>query len=195
MIELQRRSTPPTELTDFCATNPVLTPADFDRIDFQPVKKVVRRGLHADQAGLCVYCERHVPSDAGEVEHIKPKGKPPFAHLAFDYTNFAFGCRRTDTCGAKKKAGVLPIEPGPGCNADVSLSTDGSIQPRPGLTAHRRHEVVQTRDMLGLEHPSLVRERQQWVESYVQALRAAPERIHQFIHIAPFRCILQRVAG
>lgn len=192
MLELQHHSPEPVQLAAFRNSTPQKTVEDWDALAFHPVKQVTKAALRQEQDGLCVYCEQHVDSMDGHVEHVKPKAGPNAqAQLCFVYSNLALSCNNPKTCGAKKKAGVLPIEPAPGCNAEWSLSTDGTIEPLPDLTRARRHAVVQTRDMLGLNMDSnLVDERKRWLASAIEVLQSAPGDISQFLAQAPFRAIL-----
>ena len=126
-----------------------------------------------------------------QIDHIKPKagtnGRPD---LCFDYHNYAHSCINPKTCGQKKQNGLLPIEPGPGCNAEWVLSTDGTIEPLPELTRRRRHDVIQTRDMLGLQDANLVDERRRWFASAITILKQAPDDFSEFLQHAPYRHIL-----
>lgn len=191
MVELQHGA-PPIELSDYCQLHPNPAVADFDRLGFRPVKTAIKLALHRDQGGLCVYCEQRLAADAGQVDHIKPKaGRQAHPHLCFSYTNYAHSCINQKTCGQKKKDGLLPIEPGPGCNAEWTLSTDGTIEPIPGLSRARRHEVVTTRDMLGLNADSnLVDERRRWFANAMDVLHQAPNDLPAFLRVAPFRDLL-----
>ncbi|AVS60766.1 TIGR02646 family protein [Paracidovorax avenae] len=195
MVELQHRATPTAALIAFVAATPSATAADFDSLAFQPVKAAVKADLNEDQGGLCVYCESALSAQAGQVEHIKPKaGINAHPHLCFAYTNYAHSCINHKTCGQKKKNGLLPIEPGPGCNTQWVLSTDGTIEPRVGLTRKQRHPVMQTRDMLGLNVDSnLVDERRRWLLNSIAVLQQSPEGIQAFLQQAPYRHILATV--
>lgn len=195
MVELQHRTVPTPALTAYTATHPAVTVADFDSRAFQPVKAQVKTDLNADQGGLCVYCESALAPEAGQLEHIKPKaGANAHPQLCFSYTNYAHSCINPKTCGQKKKNGLLPIEPGPGCNELFALSTDGTIEPVAGLSRKQQHYMRQTRDMLGLNADSnLVDERQRWLASAIAVLRQAPDDIHSFLGIAPYRHILATV--
>lgn len=184
---------PPTHpaLNDFVATHP---DADFDSKAFHPVKVSVRKDLHQMQDGLCVFCERQVAADNGEIAHIKPKSVHP--ELAFSFHNYAFGCRSTDTCGAKQKAGLLPIEPGPGCNDRFSVSTvDATIEPIAGLSRQQRHAVNSTCGMLGLNRMPLKAQRKDALDAYLAALQSFPDEADELLAHAPFRYILPRVAA
>lgn len=195
MVELQHLLPAPAALTQFCVLNPNATPSDFDGLAFRPVKSVVKAALHQEQAGLCVYCEQPLAATDGQVEHIKPKGGPNAQPaLCFAYTNHAHSCINPKTCGQKKKSGLLPIEPGLGCNDEWTLSTDGTIEPIAGLTRARNHAVRKTRDMLGLNADSnLVDERKKWFAQTLNVLQQAPTDIQAFLQHAPYRHILGTV--
>lgn len=85
MVELQHRAQPTLALTQFLVANPTLTVSDFDSLAFRPVKDAVKADLHADQGGLCVYCEKKLAANEGQVEHIKPKAGPN-GHPALCFT-------------------------------------------------------------------------------------------------------------
>jgi len=192
MVELQHRAVPTSALTAFIAANPAAAAPDFNSQAFQSVKSAVKIDLNQDQGGLCVYCEKLLPANKGQVEHIKPKAGPnAHPHLCFDYTNYAHSCINPKTCGQKKGNGLLPIEPGPGCNAEWALSTDGTVEPITGLTRQRKHAVAQTRDMLGLNRDSdLVDERKRWLLNAVEISKQSPANLPAFIQTAPFRHML-----
>lgn len=195
MVELQHRAVPTPALTAFTAANPGATVADFDSLAFKPVKNAVKADLNHDQGGLCAYCESPLLPTAGQVDHVKPKAGPNgHPHLCFTYTNYAHSCINNKTCGQKKNHGLLPIEPGPGCNARWSLSTDGTIEPIADLTRAQRHTVCQTRDMLGLNADSnLVDERKRWLANAIAVLQQAPADLHAFLQAAPYRFMLATV--
>lgn len=192
MIELQHRTTPTELLSKFVAANPQLTPEDFSSKAFQPVKQQVKADLNADQGGLCVYCEKPLGPNEGQIDHIKPKdNQQGYSGQCFEYTNYAHSCINPKTCGQQKKSGLLPIEPKLGCNAEWTLSTDGTITPIPELTRQRRHAVVKTRDMLGLNKDAgLVDERKRWLASAIAVLQNSPQDFPRFLQDAPYRYIL-----
>jgi len=192
MVELQHRTTPTPALTRYTQTNAEASVVDFDSLAFKPVKNAVKADLNQDQGGLCAYCESPLAATKGQVDHIKPKAGPNgHPQLCFSYNNYAHSCINTKTCGQKKLSGLLPIEPGPGCNVQWSLSTDGTIEPIAGLTRRQAHEVRQTRDMLGLNADSnLVDERKRWLASTIAVLQQAPNDIHAFTKTAPYRHML-----
>ena len=192
MVELQHSAVEPALLTAYRALNPLAPITDFDSLGFRPAKDAIKAALNHDQGGLCAYCEQNLTPDAGQIDHIKPKGGPnAHPNLCFTYTNCAQSCINPKTCGQRKKSGLLPIEPGPNCNREWVLSTDGSIEAVIALTNKRKHEVTQSRDMLGLNADSyLVEERKKWLEQVVIILHQAPGDIHTFLQVAPFRHIL-----
>jgi uncharacterized protein (TIGR02646 family) len=190
MVELQHRANVPPELLPF--TNALAT--DFDGLGFRPVKKIVKACLHADQDGLCVYCEQHLRAEEGHIEHIKPKGGPnAHPHLCFVYTNLAHSCSNDRTCGHKKGASLLPTEPAPSCNSDWILLTDGALGVVDGLSRGQRHRARQTRDMLGLNNAVLCQERKKYVAIFIALLREFPHDAGAFLVSVPFRHILARV--
>lgn len=193
MVELQHRSEHTPALVAFNAANPGAEVTEFDSWAFKAVKAAVKSHLNQDQGNLCAYCEKPLSPEEGQVDHIKPKAGPnAHPHLCFDYSNYAHSCINHNTCGQKKKHGLLPIEPGPGCNALWSLSTDGTIEPITGLTKRQAHDVRQTRDMLGLNADSdLVDERKRWLVQAINVLRQAPNDFHTFLQVVPYRFMLR----
>ncbi|CAI8831311.1 hypothetical protein D3C76_860840 [compost metagenome] len=194
MIELVHNPVTPQALLDFVAAHPHAGPNDFDSETFRPVKKLVKTSLHHDQGGLCAYCETPLEANAGQIDHIKPKGGAE-AHpqLTFSYTNYAHGCIRSKGCGQRKGDRLLPIEPAPGCNERFSLSLDGSLEAMPMLSRGEKHVVRQTRDMLGLQNPALVREREKWIKVLISLVKEKPLIVNDFLKEAPFRHILLRL--
>lgn len=196
MIELVHNPVVPTALQNFVAANPAAGPTDFDSAAFQPVKQVVKASLHIDQAGLCAYCETLLAPTDGQIDHIKPKSGPNARpHLTFAYSNYAHSCINNKTCGQKKKAGLLPIEPSPGCNDGFSLALDGQLEPMPALTRQQKHAIRQTRDMLGLQNPALVREREKWIKAALELMQVDPALVPIFLADKPFRHILRRLTA
>lgn len=195
MVELQHGAEPP-ELAAFLQAHPSATVADFDSPAFGPVKQAVKHALHRDQAGLCVYCERELASTGGQVDHVLPKGgTSAYPQLCFSYGNYAHSCIHPKTCGQRKRHGLLPILPGPGCNQEWSLSTlTGELEPVAGLTRQRQHAVKQTRDMLGLnKDAALVKDRKEWLEKAMQIAQTDPQAVAVFLAQSPFRYVLATV--
>ena len=195
MVELQHCVGGIPALTAFVLGHPDAGAADWDSQAFQPVKQRIKQTLNSDQQGLCVYCERELSATDGQIDHIKPKAGP-HAHprLCFNYTNHAHSCINNKTCGQKKKHGLLPIEPGLGCNCKWVISTGGTIEPVAGLTRRQKHDVTQTRDMLGLNaDPSLIDNRQKWLKSTLEVLKSSPQDTAAFLNNSPFRHILATV--
>jgi uncharacterized protein (TIGR02646 family) len=191
MIELQHRQNPTQALVNFVATNPKVNVADFDSQGFQQVKITVKADLNQDQGGLCVYCECELAADEGQVEHIKPKSIPEFSSLCFTYTNYAHSCINPKTCGQKKGNKLLPIEPGPGCNSEWILSTNGTIDPILNLNEQRRHAVTQTSQILGLNNaPDLIDERKRWFKNALEIAKKEPTSLQTFLQDKPYRYIL-----
>jgi uncharacterized protein (TIGR02646 family) len=193
VVEISRRPEP-AELALFRANHP--SPADFNSEAFQPIKRSLKSQLNQDQGGLCAYCESDLPHNSGQIDHVKPKGgRRGFPELSFVYTNFVHSCcHNPKHCGQQKKDGILPIEPGPECNALFALGiSDGIISPLVSANKQQREDVRQTIAMLGLNHSSLQLERKRWVESVREVLAKYPEDFPAFIKNKPFRFILQRL--
>lgn len=194
MVELQHRQTQPVALTQFHQQYPNAPVSDWESPEFQNAKNAVKAALNADQGGLCVYCEKHLQPDQGHVEHIRPKGGPnEHPHLCYTYTNLAQSCNstRSTTCGHRKNNTLLPIEPGPNCNTDWTLSTDGTIESRQGISRAREAEVTSTRDLLGLnDDANLVDERKRWFETAYEVFVNTPAALPAFLQVNPYRHIL-----
>lgn len=196
MIELQHRSVEPEKLREFRRNFPNAGKDDFNGPNFSSAKRAVKAALHEDQDGMCAYCERLLSPDSGQIDHIKPKGGAnAHPHLCFTYTNFAHSCIDDKTCGQKKKDGLLPIEPGPGCNDRWELSTNGKIEPLSPLSRSEKHNVKKTRDMLGLNTPDLTKDREEWFKSAISTLERCPDDIDIFLQDAPFRVIIAKNLG
>ena len=97
MIEL-KHTNEPTELSEYRRKNPTSTWVDPT---FNVVKPIVRRHLHLEQEGLCVYCEKNLHEEEGHIEHIKSKGINPT--LTFVYDNLSRSCEGPGHCGHHKK--------------------------------------------------------------------------------------------
>ncbi len=192
MVPLQHQDPEPASLTAFNAANPDATVADFESPAFRAIKAGIKAALHQDQGGLCVYCECALEPTEGHIDHIKPKGGDN-AHpqLCFSYTNYAHSCNTRKTCGDQKKAGLLPIEPSPDCNARWTLSTsDGQIVAHPHLTRAERGPVTKTLDMLGLNRSHLTADRKDWIDRAVTLLVTDATAMPLFLRIAPYRHLL-----
>ena len=197
MVELQHRQDEPPELAAFLAAHPDPAVSDFDSLAFAPAKRAVKAALNQDQGGLCVYCERELAPNAGQIDHIKPKaGGHANPGLCFSYRNYAHSCIHPKTCGQQKGDRLLPIEPGPDCNRQWALSLDGRIKPVEfaGQTRQQRHQVRQACDMLGLNaDTTLVAERKHWYRQAYAILMTEPQALDDFLLAAPYRHILVTV--
>ncbi len=191
MVELQHGQPTPA-LYQYLLLNPEVQVDDFGSRAFESVKWKVKADLHAQQKGLCVYCEQPLNANQGQVEHIKPKDINLFPALCFSFTNYAHSCINNKTCGNRKGNKLLPIEPAPGCNAQWTLSTTGRIEPIADLTKNQRNLIVSTRDMLGLnKDTSLVTDRQSYVQQVLGIMQHySPEAAREFIQGKPYRYML-----
>ena len=80
----------------------------YENQELSECKKALHQHLIAEQAELCIYCERKISKDISHVEHIHPKdvsGK--FAHLTFAYTNLVASCNG-DLCDTDNKKVYKP---------------------------------------------------------------------------------------
>jgi uncharacterized protein (TIGR02646 family) len=92
----------------------------------------VKRRLSEAQHDKCAYCEVRIVSDAGDVEHFRPKagvrqGKdqpkqsPGYFWLAYTWSNLLYACSR---CNREHKRDLFPLED-PTARADA-LREEGS---------------------------------------------------------------------
>lgn len=184
MIELGHQLPEPPELARHRASNPS---GSWDADNFRPVRPIVRRQLHLEQYGLCVYCETELGEDEGHIEHVTPKGLNPA--LTFVYNNLAHSCQGPDHCGHHKKRQVLPILPGPGCNRFFSVMIlDGRIVASAKLSSNEESQRAdETVRILGLNCPSLSWQRKNYAAVIVHL---PPEDRSEFIATIPFRWVL-----
>jgi len=183
------------DLAGYIFLNPNPSISDFDSKAFNLIKPMIKEQLHKEQDGLCVYCERKLGKDEGQIEHIKPKnGKHAYPHLCFQYSNYAHSCINPKTCGQKKRDLLLPIEPKIGCNNKFSLSTDGFIIPRENLSKKEKNILDNTfLKRLGLNSPSLVKDRKKLIGHYIFLLKHNPIRAKDFMKSQPFFYIFKRL--
>ena len=106
----------------------------------------------------CVYClerERWYPSrDHGfGVDHIKPKGKPEYAHLECDYENLVYACNR---CNSAKGVEEFPDPTEVALGKHLAIDESGEII---GLTEAGNDMIV----VLGLDQPTLTNTRSTYI--------------------------------
>ena len=157
--------------------------AEFDRLD----KSKLRQVMYGEQGSLCVYCEQELSESDSRphVEHWRPRSRNP--EYALHWRNLYLSCSTKDTCGDRK--GGQPLR---GDDADpdlpwpteldyerlVGFSSAGEIYVR--HDAHmdeavrralelaiddRKHDCMQRRAILNLNHPTLVAARRQALDS------------------------------
>jgi len=183
------------DLAAYIFLNPNPSVSDFDSKEFNLIKPMIKEQLNKEQDGLCVYCERKLAKDEGQIEHIKPKnGKHAYPRLCFQYSNYAHSCINPKTCGQKKRDLLLPIEPKIGCNNKFSLSTDGFIIPRENLSKKEKNILDNTfLKRLGLNNPSLVKDREKIITNYTSLLQSNPTMAHNYMKNREFKYIVKRV--
>ena len=192
----------PTELTIFkTSSNQSRDVKEFDSIEFQPIKDLIRKKLLDLQNNQCVYCERtFLELREVQVEHIKPKsGRSPYPQLCFTYTNYAGSCIQNiekirRTCGQNKGDKILPIEPtNLKCNDFFLLNTEGEIHPLPSLTRRERHPINSTLEILGLNKPHLVLQRKKRIINLIKIIKLDATMADKFIESGNFRFIMRHL--
>ena len=128
-------------------------PTDFLWVVFRP-------DLGSQSNNNCWYCERLCDAETGgrspTVDHFRPLSR--FPHLACEWSNWAFSCRR---CNEENKKDSWPdlgyVDPAaldaterPEEYFDYDGAT-GEIVPRPSLTGDARQKARQTIRDLGLD--------------------------------------------
>lgn len=116
--------------------------AEFDGLD----KASLRRALHREQKGLCVYCERKLPEPGleGEDARAGTTGIGPVAHWepikcapakALDWDNLHLSCASKTTCdGAQRDQSLaLPAPSHENYEDFLTWGTDGDINVRPSV--------------------------------------------------------------
>lgn len=82
-----RHGTPPDRLSEVRST--------------RRLRLVALSALRRDFKDRCCYCTGSTIEKGGEenfdVEHFRPKGRPEFAHLQFEYSNLYYACRGCNT--------------------------------------------------------------------------------------------------
>lgn len=202
MVELDRFLPEPQSFSDFRAQHPNAPPPEFNSDEFQAAKNAVKAQRNHEQGGLCIYCEQTLDATWGHVEHVKPQRGPHAQRgLTFVYSNLAHSCDGVvnrvshEHCGHAKAHGVLTVEPGLGCNAEVFLRTvDASIEPLATLPEPRKTALrADIEGLLKLNHPTLKAARKNWVDRALEILRADPSGLPAFLANSPFRHILSRL--
>jgi len=183
------------DLARYIFFNPNPSVSDFNSREFNLIKSNIKAQLHHEQAGLCVYCEKKLTENEGQIEHIKPKsGRTPYPHLCFQYSNYAYSCINPKTCGQKKRDLLLPIEPKVGCNDNFSLSTDGSIIPKESLSRRERNIIDNTFiKRLGLNNSTLVRDREKIISNYMFLFKIDPLQAKKFMKNQSFIYIIRQL--
>lgn len=116
--------------------------AEFDGLD----KASLRRALHREQKGLCVYCERKLPEPGleGKDARAGTTGIGPVAHWepiacapaeALDWDNLHLSCSSNTTCdGAQKNRSLgLPVPSRENYEDSLEYDSYGNIKARASL--------------------------------------------------------------
>ena len=160
------------------------------RNDWEKFKKIrggsaIRLALHQhlwrEQKGLCAYCEQEVPektipeSDTkSHLEHIRPKARPEFKHLTFQFENLVMSCEGFDLtaisehkkefCGHfkdndfSKFDDVLFLNPTEMTDIETYFRYDseGKIEPNPFKTDEQQRQTVYMIRTLNLNNAVLM---------------------------------------
>lgn len=188
MIEIQH-DTGPLDLDGYARNHPDATWDDFGRMG--DLKSRIKEQLQQLQGGLCIYCERKL-NDNGHIDHVKPKSQR--RDLTFRYDNMVCSCNSRTTCGHFKRDRFLPIEPGPDCNKSFYLHFDGTLRPHSRM-AGEGQGVQDTLDILGLNNPSLKRERAKYISAARSVMRdCGLGSVQEMMRNWPFRHILKTIS-
>lgn len=100
-------------------------------------KAIIRESLKDEQGHICCYCERFMQDNDYHIEHIKPKGIPPFEINLADYDNLLCSCQfelikgEPNHCGNSKASWydpnllVTPLDVS--CEKKFTYTFDGYI--------------------------------------------------------------------
>lgn len=189
--------------------------------DFVDGKQDLRAFLTVEQEGLCAYSEVRLTEFGCHIDHIKPKGKPEYAELCFDYENLLLSAienpklveRKANVFGGHKKQNryneaffIAPTECN--CGSFFQYAPDGSMSPNDDLSDQDRTRVEDTIDTLGLNCLLLKNKRQKLYQSMMQNLKYMydqPEALEIFLNeyfitddsgcLHPFQSMLRQIAG
>lgn len=195
MHKLDRQSVPKPAILEVRA-------AAGDGYDGMP-KEEVRSALIAMQHGRCAYCERRTGSDRndGHIEHFMRKVDALDRQLNWD--NLYWSCNDPRTCGrhkdaCKERGGRDPrrcftyedlIAP---CVDDpetfLVFVEDGSVMPRPDLSAGDRRRAEETIRVFNLAHLRYARESA--LGGHVRAIRYLQKH-----NVAAIRGYIEEVLG
>lgn len=141
-------------------------------------KQLLSDALTLDQYGLCGYTELDDSRLAvgTHIEHVVPKSASP--QLTFDYANLLLCAlssaelqryAKADQFGGHHKGSdydpqlfVSPLMEG--CDHYFIYASSGRVEPRSTLSAQQQAQARYTIDLLNLNAPLLVHERQQWID-------------------------------
>lgn len=142
-----------------------------------PCHPAVGDSLHAEQRGLCCYCEGNIERLEGHIEHMNPRAKAPA--LAYDYANLAFSCNggaHGQHCG-HRKAGhydsarfIAPHDPR--AESGFRYLQEGSVLPSGNGDRASAAYMIK---LLALDCPRLTGRRREHARRLIETLGAAPD--------------------
>ena len=147
-------------------------------------KLSVAKLLNIEQYGLCAYSELRCDLYALEthIEHIEPKSQVP--QRTFDYQNLVLSALSSDDLHSMDRndvfAGHAKLS---GYDAELFISclqvdcassfvylTNGQVEPNNKLTEQERNKTQYTIDLLNLNSPYLVTQRENWIDELDQLI-------------------------
>ena len=152
----------------------------------RPERRVTVNSLFAEQTGQCVYCGRKISLGRlreYHIEHFRPRSKYP--GLGLDYTNIFLSCGPEGEHGTRQSCGNhkddwfeegCHVPPAPeSCAERFRFRSSGEIAGDDSPEADKMLEV------LNLNHPELVTERQVVIEDLERELEegAPPDELRQ----------------
>jgi uncharacterized protein (TIGR02646 family) len=149
-------------------------------------KAEIRHLLLELQKERCAYCERRTgrEKDDGHIEHFRNQAE--HEHLDVEWTNMFWSCQDEKTCGKHKDKCNLVSGTGPQRAFDVNelidpcvddpdefllLVSDGTVRPRPGLSASQERRASETLRVFQLADSAYLRKaRADAVHPYVSTI-------------------------
>lgn len=140
-------------------------PGRTGKLEFKKLWRKAKEHVAAMSSGMCAYCEGAVmATDAGQVEHFKPKAL--FPTLAYDWDNYFLVCGKCNVAKSDnwpKRGGYLrPDEGAP--DQELRFERDGTV------VAVRRGKAHRTVIDFDLNRTWLVRRRRVNIEKALDGL-------------------------
>jgi len=165
MIKVQRTAKPSvltkTQMTWIQALLDANTQAERRRAEGKYRHPDIRQALSEMFHGKCAYCESKIAHVSyGNIEHFKPKSRPEFVQLAFEWSNLMLSCpvcngaQFKGTCFPSSEEGgpfIDPTEEDPNDHLDFVIDINARLATVVGKTTRGRT----TEKTIGLNRPDL----------------------------------------